>query len=714
MKKAVVFFMITVGLWLIGCSNSFKNEEEKKTDILRVVRAPAAGELVSIFDNISLTFSIPLDSQTIDNHSIYITDETNVSIGAYLDFEESNPTKVLIVPFQYFQPSTSYTVVVTTNLKSKSGLSLSENYEASFTTKNENKDDSNLTFVGSNPKSGIKGVQIFSKITLAFNKDVSPAPLYTQSDLYHNECNNQAIQGSVDFFNNTVTFVPASTLPYGADCNLSLTGELQDMYAKAYDPTSNPTNWTFQVIEKGDTKETVPNKGFLLLNTLPVGTKGYKILSLNNVNKSGANGVEEGFLLIANEKGVILVKGYTDENATPKGEKLAELSIPSEVTDMKEVQGGVALTTKGGEFYILGIDVNATLPRNRLYQIQKIDKGEMIYGVSDDYYIPQRLAIVGPFFGMDIFEYNASNTSQPLKRIKENIHPSNSETMLKVVTTNETYPHFFVTDYKGSILKFDQDGTYLDAYDINGSIKEIFYNPFSQTATVFTNFGKIVSIENNGTIKEIVYMAGTPGNVALNTTGGYTFISIIDKYNGVYLIENRYNDQNSTVSLIQPKNETAIDAAFVGDPYNDVKNYLLVLTQDGKLLVYNGKKDTYFDGENLYSTPYYGQKDVALDVNITLNFYNEYLDLNTTKTTNGFVLLDRNDSDRNVSIDIRCRYNAPSAEGAIPTRCVITPSSSLRYDTTYLLKIPKGGLKDRLGNTPLKDINVTEFTTLAG
>lgn len=176
----------------VSCGSGTKQSSSGSSSYLNVQLNSGSGGVSSSAINVStnpvivLQFSQPILPSTYTAISLYPQNQPSNSVSIRL---VSDPTaaSIAVMPQQALSATTSYTIAVSTNIKSINNQTLANNFTASFTTGDTSSKQNSLASIGivvqSDLSSGLKTglLQVLSAI-----------PLYSNQQFFSN--NNLALQ----------------------------------------------------------------------------------------------------------------------------------------------------------------------------------------------------------------------------------------------------------------------------------------------------------------------------------------------------------------------------------------------------------------------------------------------------------------------------------------------------------------------------------------
>ena len=151
---------------------------------------------------ISATFNVPMDPNTINNNSFILKD----GFAAVEGFVTFNGLTAFFTPIVPLKPNTTYTGILTSSIKNEDGTSLASNYEWTFTT---------ITFVApfvisTDPTNNETGVALNKIITATFSVPMDPLTLTAFSFTINQ--GDAKLLGAITYSGNVATFTPTSPL----------------------------------------------------------------------------------------------------------------------------------------------------------------------------------------------------------------------------------------------------------------------------------------------------------------------------------------------------------------------------------------------------------------------------------------------------------------------------------------------------------------------
>lgn len=122
-----LFLVMFVSFIFLGCEKKSGNSDVEALSIHKAVSLSN----VSVNSSIVLEVSKALNTSTVTTSNVYIKNSSGNAISSQVKYES---LKIKITPTQILSPSSTYTLVVTTSVKSTDGGSLSKSYTWDFKT----------------------------------------------------------------------------------------------------------------------------------------------------------------------------------------------------------------------------------------------------------------------------------------------------------------------------------------------------------------------------------------------------------------------------------------------------------------------------------------------------------------------------------------------------------------------------------------------------
>ncbi|WP_415405511.1 Ig-like domain-containing protein [Sulfurovum sp. CS9] len=238
--KILSAFLLTFMFILTGCGNT-SSEGDVQTDASKYLRVSTASDSsnvpVAINKYVMLVFSAAIDESTVDESSVYITDENNVPISAALTVTEKT---VSIIPNEFFLPNKPYSVVVTTTVEDIEGRTLENTFTLPFLTASA-PDYISPSLLSVTPGDGIEALAT-TEILMEFDEDIAGDGVLQLK----NSDTNIMVNGTTMISDHTLHFVPHNDLDQGSSYTVTLQGTVEDFSGNAYDGL---TSWNFSVID---------------------------------------------------------------------------------------------------------------------------------------------------------------------------------------------------------------------------------------------------------------------------------------------------------------------------------------------------------------------------------------------------------------------------------------------------------------------------------
>ena len=658
-----VFFVLITSIFFIACSDNTREESsESSNNYLAISKAPIAYQ-VPISQKITLDFTADLNASTIVNSSAYIKDDAgnNISLNLEVTAGSTASSRIIFTPYQYLIPSKTYTITITTAVKSVGGLSLSQDFTSSFTTASASVDNTNLTFELIKPSTSVPA-DVLTNISIEFSKDISNEALYTATEMIVvTDDAGQVISGTLEFLNSTITFNPTNPLIGAKTYTVTLVGTVSDMYGNTY---SGNTTWSFST-----------------MTTPMVENVGYKSLYSTSLNESASKlrmvstSTQKDFAAVALQGKLSFFELTQDNNSYPELTLKYNYTIPSQVNSIEVFDDNYLLVgTMADGIYVLEVnDTNIT-------QISHVASTTPIYGVNSGQNsggVTDRVYAVGPEHGVEVFEVNSSKAISSLSIVSL----SNS-IPLKVVSSisSSDVRRVYVSDYANGVQILDENGTSINLVDLNGSTKDV--KVFKDTngddiGVLATNsIGVNTSMNLAGVIdaSSNLELVSSSSDMSIFTNiSDSSKIFISDSEKGLMVVET--NSTPTIENIITTSGHIVSSSKAI----NSTQNLLAVLDIEGDINIFNAISDITAPTKS-----YISSIDADADVEIT---FSEYLDP-ATITASSFTLLESGTT-------TQIPFTLSTSDNLMYK---LNPDANLTQSTFYIITI-KSTIKDRIGNS---------------
>jgi hypothetical protein len=673
MLQSILLLFLTIFM-MLGCDSS----ESEPTQIeigktFTVYKGTINNSPVPINQKVYLEFSAPIDTATVNDSTAYMLDENNNSVGLYIGIGSPN-TKIILTPFTFLEPSTLYTIIVTTGLQDINGRSLSEEYRYEFTTQADSVNSAPLAIKSFKPENGAAAALVQSEIAIDFSKNLSLEPQYTNVEYL--SVRNQAgapIEGKTEVFNSILKFIPHQPLPYEEKISVSLMTPVMDMFDNNFSDLSL-ASWSFTT--KTEAQNPKVNLGFVPFSAATTSKHSYLVRMIYNHET-------ESKIAVATQDGIdIYLVEYTPSNylslhflhSYPLSSKInAMISFNEEYLLVGTISDGI---------YTLKVDAAG------VSAISHLLSGENIQGVTLGHSgTVDRAYGVGPLLGLQVF--NLDSTTGVLT-LSNTVSSALLGEALDVAEATEydnnasaNVRKIYVADYNGSVVVCDENGTLLNRTDLNMSVKKLIFNED------YNGKLNLLAIGSSGKMQGLGFDGTLFSNVKLdllsNIYDAKSYIDFTTLSSSIYLSGGSSGilvTSGDYPSSIISTSGNVVSTDVIVDSANSL-TYLVALNDDGGLQIFNAQAD--MSAPYASTTPYNGQEVSANGFNFVTTFVDEHLD-NTTVSKESFVFYDLNSS-----VAVPFTFDISGDEYKL------TPISSLSPDTNYSVTIRKS-VKDLMGN----------------
>ena len=221
---------------LLACTNDTQTQPSQEAFSINLSSAFAPGAALNVPVNARLILesTADLDTNTINNNTVYIEDST----------QHKHPTKVhlvnrniIITPTIYFQPSTQYNIIISSEVTNSSGIALSQPIVINFTSGTA-VDNKGPKLVATLPKDiNTSDSHPYTLIYFQFNEAIAPF-IPDASTIQVHPPSGPDIQGTLQLSGRLLSFKPNTDLSigvYDVDLNTSL---LKDLSGNSYNGNS--------------------------------------------------------------------------------------------------------------------------------------------------------------------------------------------------------------------------------------------------------------------------------------------------------------------------------------------------------------------------------------------------------------------------------------------------------------------------------------------
>ena len=181
---------------------------------------------VSINAKVTVLFSMSMLGSSLSTDTFYLQSSQGKVEGTV----STDGSTAIFTPSSALLPLTTYTAVVSGNVKNTAGLSMGTDYTWSFTT-GEKPDTTPPQVKETSPVSGATSIDTGATISAVFTKNIDPATV--TSSTFTVTSSKAAVSGTISTLGNSVTFVPATALQAGAAITVTLSGIIKDLAGNA-------------------------------------------------------------------------------------------------------------------------------------------------------------------------------------------------------------------------------------------------------------------------------------------------------------------------------------------------------------------------------------------------------------------------------------------------------------------------------------------------
>lgn len=228
---------------------------------------------VAITTSVDATFSEAMDTDSINNTSFTLTAPGNTEVAGDVSYSAADTTATF-VPTSDLVSATTYTAVVTSDVRDETGQNLAGKHMWSFTTA-ANEEPPQVQ--SSNPPDSDSDVCTNRSIIATFSEPVEASTIVSPALAFSVAATltTAAVDGdvSLDAIGTTATFIPTASLDPSVEYTATVTTDVQDLSGTALE---NDVVWTFTTDDS------------VCQETITLGaTKPYGVLSNTGVTLGG-------------------------------------------------------------------------------------------------------------------------------------------------------------------------------------------------------------------------------------------------------------------------------------------------------------------------------------------------------------------------------------------------------------------------------------------
>lgn len=194
-----------------------------------------AATAVSINAKVTVLFSMAMLGSSLTADTFYITGSQGKVSGTVT----TEGSTSIFAPSEALQPLTTYTAVVSSDVKSAAGMLMGTDYIWSFTT-GEKPDTTPPAVKETSPSGSAVNVDTGITISAVFTKNIDPETV--NATTFTVTAGKAGISGTISTLGNSVSFVPSTALQEGTAYTATLGGAIRDLAGNAM---GNDYTWSF-------------------------------------------------------------------------------------------------------------------------------------------------------------------------------------------------------------------------------------------------------------------------------------------------------------------------------------------------------------------------------------------------------------------------------------------------------------------------------------
>lgn len=412
---------------LSGCQST-TDTQINSTKTLKVVNLNEDA-LIPINSTLTMEFSADMDINTLSSKSVYLLDSMGDMVDVTLLFVDT--THLNIEPQIFLKPLEKYKLIITTDIKSITGLALLEQYELNFIA-GYSTDLAPPKLLGFLPNYEY-GVDKFTTVALQFDEQLAIDNQNNIKLTYSDESNKSVeVEGKRIEVGSSLRFIPAGPLVVGTKYILSLTGDVMDKSRNIY---TGEKNWAFVADGAVEYDGGVDN----LKSHIDLNANVNSIHTYNNL------------IYVCATNRVFVVEVGGDKKLKVK----SDIAIDGDVYD-------IALS---GDFIALATDKGITIMKGESV-IQSFTTKAPVYGIT---YKDRYFYGAGSSEGLYIFSADNGIPTQ-----EDFIPIAIDGTAFDVASDGE---YLYVAQYTAGVSKYDLNGNFIENYPTKTATRSIeLYN----------------------------------------------------------------------------------------------------------------------------------------------------------------------------------------------------------------------------------------------
>jgi len=430
--QRVTFFKLLLILFstfilLVGCQSS--SSVDSGVNLQKSLKVVTLNdETIPTNSSITMEFSEAMDVATLLDSSVYLLDSLAQRVDVTLLFVDDR--HLTIEPKIFLKPLEKYRLIITTDIKSLSGLSLLEEYELNFTAGGST-DLEPPKLLGLVPFDS--STDKFTTVALQFDEPLAISDKPRIKLTYSDESNNTIeVEGKSIEVGSYLRLIPSEPLVVGREYILSLTSDVMDKSRNIY---TGDDNWAFVVDDRVEYSGGVDNlKSHIDLNT-----------TLNSID------THNGLIYLCATNRLFIVEVGSDKKLKVK----SDIAIDGDVYD-------IALS---GDFIALATSKGITIMQKEIV-IKSFTTKAPVYGIT---YQDRYFYGAGSSEGLYIFSADNGIPTQ------DDFNPIPIDGTAFDVASDGTY--LYVAQYTAGVSKYTLDGSFVKSYTTKTATRSIeIYN----------------------------------------------------------------------------------------------------------------------------------------------------------------------------------------------------------------------------------------------
>ncbi len=225
-KVNLIAILVVTTLFFQCKKNDFNGETTGLCPVVVTTNPLNNSTGVAINKKVAVTFNEDMNANSINASTFYVQQGTTIILGSI----STSGTTSIFTAASNFNLNTTYTAIVTTNVRDVAGNALVNDYVWTFTT-GTSADISVPVVTSTDPVNAATAVPLNKKVITFFNKSMNPQTINAATFLLKQGTNS--ILGVVSYSGNSAVFTPSTNLATNTNYTATITTGAQDVSGNA-------------------------------------------------------------------------------------------------------------------------------------------------------------------------------------------------------------------------------------------------------------------------------------------------------------------------------------------------------------------------------------------------------------------------------------------------------------------------------------------------